>query len=135
MRDDLTLRWEKQWGKKYVEGIDGRRIATRKKSALLNSLFQAFGAIAMDYASCFMDKWLGGILWDENFKPYYLYKGFRVRRIGYFHDELEFECSPEIADEIGKMIELSIQKAGELLKIKVPLKGEAKVGKNWMQVH
>ena len=82
-----------------------------------------------------MDKWLGGILWDENFKPYYLYKGFRVRRIGYFHDELEFECSPEIADEIGKMIELSIQKAGELLKIKVPLKGEAKVGKNWMQVH
>ena len=37
--------------------------------------------------------------------------------------------SHDTSDEIGKMIELSIKKAGELLKIKVPLKGEAKVGK------
>lgn len=135
LKEDLTKDWEKKWEKKYIVGIDGRRISTRKKSALLNSLFQSTGAIAMDYASCFMDKWLGGIKWDTDHKPHYIYKGFVVRRIGYYHDELEFECSPDIAQEIGMMIETAIQKAGEFLKLKVPLKGEAKVGKNWKETH
>lgn len=135
LREQLTNDWQYKWGKKYVIGIDGRHIATRKKSALLNSLFQACGAIAMDYAGCFMDKWLGGIKWDKDWKPYYNYKGYVVRRIGYFHDEYEFECHPDVADEVGKMIELAIQKAGEILKIRVPLKGEAKIGKNWKETH
>jgi DNA polymerase I-like protein with 3'-5' exonuclease and polymerase domains len=33
------------------------------------------------------------------------------------------------------MIELSIKKAGELLKLNVPLKGEAKIGLNWKETH
>lgn len=50
-------------------------------------------------------------------------------------DEYEFECPIEIAEEVGKMIELSIKKAGELLKLNVPLKGEAKIGLNWKETH
>lgn len=135
LRDKLTLEWEKKNGKAYVTGIDGRKVRTRKKSALLNSLFQSTGAIAMDYAGCFMDKWLGGIKWDNKFLPYYNYKGYVVKRIGFYHDEYEFECPVEIAEEVGKMIELSIKKAGELLKLNVPLKGEAKIGLNWKETH
>ena len=38
----------------------------------------------MDYACCFMDAWLGGIKFDKDFKPHYIYKGILFVRIGYF---------------------------------------------------
>lgn len=44
---------EKQWeasGKKYIRGIDGRKIYTRSKSSLLNAALQSTGAILMDRA-------------------------------------------------------------------------------------
>ena len=89
----------------------------------------------MDYAGLFMDRWLGDMLWDEKRRPYYIYKGCVVRRIGYFHDELEYECEKEVAEEVSKLIEKAIMKAGEYLKLRVPLAGEGKVGKNWKEVH
>lgn len=135
LRDNLTRYWETAGGKKFIPAIDGRKLVTRKKSALINQLFQSTGAIAMDIAGCFMDVWLGGIKWDENWKPYYSYKGYIVRRIGYTHDEYEYECSKEIAHEVGNMVEKAIEKAGEYLKLNVPLKGEYKVGKNWKETH
>lgn len=135
LKKNLEAYWEKTGQKKYLPAIDGRILLTRKKSALLNTIFQSCGGIAMDYACCFLDSWLGGLHWDELRRPYYKYKGYVVRRIGYFHDEVEFECSSDIAQEIANMIEKAISKAGEFLKIKVPLEGEGKVGKNWKEVH
>lgn len=136
LKDNLELYWENSGKKTYLPGIDGRYLMTRKKSALLNTIFQSCGGIVMDYAGCFMDVWLGKIYWDEMWRPYYLYKGKKVRRIGYFHDEYEYECEGEdTAHEVGKLIEKAIEKAGKHLKIKVPLKGEAKCGKNWSETH
>lgn len=134
LKDNLEKYWEQVGQKKYLPSIDNRMLCTRKKSALLNTIFQSCGGIAMDYALCFMDHWLGKIYWEDR-KPYYLYKGYKVRRIGYFHDEAEFEAEEPIAEEIGEMIVKAIRKAGEFLKIKVPLEGEAKVGKSWRSVH
>ena len=135
LKKNLELYWEKTGQKKYLPGIDGRILLTRKKSALLNTIFQSCGGIAMDYACCFLDSWLGGLHWDELRRPYYKYKGYIVRRIGYFHDEVEFECSEAVAGEVAGLIEKAISKAGQFLKIKVPLEGEGKVGKNWKEVH
>lgn len=135
LKDNLEKFWETKGEKKWLPAIDGRRLITRKKSALLNTIFQSCGGIAMDYACCFMDLWLGGIKFDKNFKPYYDYKGYVVRRIGYYHDEVEFECDEAIAPEIAKMIEKAIRKAGEHLKLNVPLEGEGKYGLNWKEVH
>lgn len=89
----------------------------------------------MDYTGLFMDKWLGKTYWDDKRRPYYIYKGCIVRRIGYFHDELEYECQEQVATEVSKMIEMSIVKAGEYLKLKVPLAGEGKIGKTWKETH
>lgn len=135
LKKNLEAYWEAKGQKKYLPAIDGRILLTRKKSALLNTIFQSCGGIAMDYACCFLDLWLGGIEFDNLRRPYYNYKGYIVKRIGYFHDEVEFECQEEIAEEISKLIEKAIAKAGEFLKIKVPLAGEGKVGKNWKEVH
>ena len=135
LKKQLETYWETTGKSKYLPAIDGRVLLTRKKSALLNTIFQSCGGIAMDYACCFMDKWLGGIRFDNLRRPYYLYKGAVVRRIGYFHDEVEFECEEQIAEEVSRMMEIAITKAGEHLKIKVPLVGEGKVGKTWKETH
>lgn len=134
LKDALEWYWETRGKKAYLPAIDGRILRTRKKSALLNTIFQSCGGIAMDYACCFMDAWLGEVHWKDR-KPHYLYKGFVVRRIGYFHDELEFECEEPIADEVAKMIEKAISRAGQILKLKVELTGEGQVGRSWMEVH
>lgn len=134
LKDNLEKYWEKVGQKKYLPSIDGRMLCTRKKSALLNTIFQSCGGIAMDYALCFMDHWLGEIHWEDR-KPYYLYKGYRVRRIGYTHDEAEFEAEEPVAEDVGQMIVKAIAKAGEFLKLKVPLAGESKVGHNWKETH
>lgn len=135
LKDKLINSWEGRWKQKYLITIDGTVLRTRKKSALINTLFQSTGAIIMEYACALMDMWLGGIKMDEDCKPYYLYRGKIVRRIGFFHDELEFECDPSISEEVARMIEKSIVVAGVKLGMKVPLAGEGKVGKNWSEVH
>lgn len=134
LKDNLEKYWETVGRSKYLPAIDGRMLCTRKKSALLNTIFQSCGGITMDYACCFLDAWLGGLKWKDR-KPYYLYKGYVVRRVAYMHDEVEFECEEPIADEVAKMIEKAIEKAGQHLKIKVPLAGEGKTGKSWKEVH
>lgn len=134
LKENLEKYWETRGRSLYLPAIDGRILRTRKKSALLNTIFQSCGGIAMDYACCFLDSWLGGVKWKDR-KPYYLYKGYIVRRIGYMHDEVEFECEEPVAEEVAKMIEKAIEKAGQYLKLSVPLAGEGKVGKDWRSVH
>lgn len=134
LKDNLEKYWETAGRSKYLPAIDGRMLCTRKKSALLNTIFQSCGGISMDYALCFLDSWLGGLHWKDR-KPHYIYKGYIVKRVAYMHDEVEFECEEAIADEIGKLIEKAIEKAGQHLKLKVPLAGEAKTGKSWCEVH
>lgn len=136
LKEKLEGYWETTGKKKYLPAIDGRILLTRKKSALLNTIFQSCGGIVMDYAGLFMDKKLGGIRFDNLRRPYYLYKGKIVRRIGYFHDEYEYECEGrEIAEEVAKMIEDCIAQAGRYLKLDVELAGEGKVGINWKETH
>lgn len=135
LKTALETYWQTTGKSKYLPAIDGRVLLTRKKSALLNTIFQSCGGIAMDYACCFMDRWLGGIKFDDLRRPYYLYKGAIVRRIGYFHDEVEFECEACVAEEVSTMMERAIKVAGEHLKIKIPLAGEGKVGKTWKETH
>ena len=89
----------------------------------------------MDYACCFLDVWLGGIKFDQKRRPYYDYKGYIVRRVGYHQDEYTFECHPDIAEEVVQLLVKAISKAGQFLKIKVPLEGEGKVGKSWKEIH
>jgi len=67
-----------QTGKKYVMGIDGRKIFTRSKHSLLNSLFQSTGAIIMDFAGCWAD--------EQIHNKYHL----NAERTLYVHDEYQW---------------------------------------------
>lgn len=134
LKDRVTAMWE-QSGKKYLEGIDGRKLFSRSKHSLVNLLFQSCGAIIMDYSLIFMDKWLGGLVLDNHGVPCYSYKGQYVYRVVYYHDESIWEVPQDLADEIGVMLERSIEMAGKHLKLRVPLLGESKQGKSWREIH
>lgn len=105
-----------------VPGLDGRRIWVRSEHAALNSLLQGAGAIVMKKALCiFYDK-IKANKWP-------------VKLVANVHDEFQFECPPEIAEEAGKAARMSIIEAGEYFKLRCSLDGEYKIGKSWKETH
>lgn len=52
-----------------------------------------------------------------------------------YHDELNTECTPEIADKVGAILKKGIQMAGKRLKLACPMDGDYKIGHNWAEVH
>jgi DNA polymerase family A len=133
LRDAVERFWELN-GKSYILGIDGRKIGTRNKNGVLNCLFQSAGAIVMDLSCAYMDKSLGSTV-VSGLYPCYTYRRVEVKRVGYWHDELAWDCPPEVAEDIGKMGVESIRKAGRYLKLNVALDGEYKIGTSWAATH
>lgn len=80
---------EKQWEstkKKYIVGVDGRKVHTRSKHSLLNCYLQSAGAIGMD---------LAGNIWHEKcLKEGLLDKG--VARTIFYHDEYQLQVPEEL---------------------------------------
>jgi DNA polymerase-1 len=105
-----------------VPGLDGRKIWIRSEHAALNSLLQGAGAIVMKKALCiFYNKC------KEN--------SLKVKFVVNCHDEFQLECSPEIAEIVGKTGVQCIQEAGEFYGLRCPLTGEYKIGKSWRDTH
>lgn len=108
--------------KGYVPGLDGRKIWVRSEHAALNSLLQGAGAIVMKKALVLFNNKITSNKWN-------------VRFVANVHDEFQFECSPEIADEVGKAAVQSIKDAGLAYNLRCPLDGEYKIGANWRMTH
>lgn len=49
MKEKLDEYWTTKGGKKFILGIDGRKIYTRSKHSLINALFQSGGGLAAKY--------------------------------------------------------------------------------------
>jgi len=108
--------------KGYVPGLDGRKIWVRSEHAALNSLLQGAGAIVMKKAL---------VILDEKFRRNKIDAKFTAN----VHDEWQIECSPDIADVVGKAAVQSIKEAGIAYNLRCPLDGEYKVGRNWRDTH
>ena len=108
--------------KGYVPGLDGRRIWVRSEHAALNSLLQGAGAVVMKKALVLFMETVHKNRWD-------------VKLVANVHDEIQFECSPEIADAAGKACKQAIIDAGVAFKLRCPLDGEYKIGNNWKETH
>jgi DNA polymerase I-like protein with 3'-5' exonuclease and polymerase domains len=108
--------------KGYVPGLDGRKIWVRSEHAALNSLLQGAGAIVMKKALVIFNDKIKAYQWD-------------VKLTVNVHDELQMECSPAIAEEVGKACVASIEEAGRAFNLRCPLTGEYKIGKTWRDTH
>ena len=137
LKENVEKYFDTTGKKKYIPAIDGRIVSVRGKNVLLSCLGQGCGAIAMSYAACFMDTWLGEMFLDELGRPYYLLDGKRVKRISMVHDEFSWEVEDGVQEQIRELTVKSIIKAGEVLKLALPLNGEGKIAfeGSWKDVH
>ncbi len=108
--------------KKYLKGLDGRKIYIRNAHASLNSLLQGAGAIVMKQALTLADKWATCNNIDYKF-------------VANIHDEWQVEVKEEYADFFGDMAVKSIVESGKHFNLRCPLDGEYKVGGNWSETH
>ena len=118
LRDEVA----KYAAKGFVPGLDGRKIWVRSEHAALNSLLQGAGAIVMKKALVIFDEKIRSASWN-------------VQLVANVHDEIQFECSPEIAEEAGKAAVQSIKEAGLAYNLRCPLDGEYKIGPSWKNTH
>lgn len=102
-----------------LKGIDGRVLPCRSSHSALNLLLQSAGAVIMKQSLIEFNK-IAKL-------PYELHANV--------HDEVQFSCKAEDADELGQQYVDSINKAGETLGFKCRLDGEYKVGNNWKETH
>tara|TARA_R110000824_G_scaffold35225_1_gene110651 strand:+ start:170 stop:1888 length:1719 start_codon:yes stop_codon:yes gene_type:complete len=105
-----------------VPGLDGRRILVRSEHAALNSLLQGAGAIVMKKAL---------VLFDEKIRK----NKWPVKLVANVHDEFQWETKENYATITGEAAVQSIVEAGLFFKLRCPLNGEYKYGRNWRETH
>lgn len=109
----------------YITGLDGRPILVESPHALLVYLLQSDEAIQM--AAAYV--WLNTEL-ERRYRRVHDYN-----MLCWYHDELQYECLPELAAEASALGCEAIAWSGRYYRIACPHEGEAKVGKNWMETH
>lgn len=111
----------------WLKGIAGARVPISAPHAALVSLLQHGEAIAMKYAL--------GIFEFEHMQPRGFVHGVDYGYCSNVHDEVQFECRPELADELGALFAECIAEAGRRLGTRCPLLGTVKIGANWQETH
>ncbi len=112
--------------KGYLILLDGRHAPSRSEHSALNTLMQGNGSIVCKLALM--------IAIAEMIKAGYVW-GIDYALMLNAHDEMQGEARPEVAEPFGKIIAAAYAEAGRRLKVRCPLAGEYKVGKNWAMTH
>lgn len=121
LQQDVMDAWQER---KYLRGVDGRRIRPRKRSAVLNNLIQGFGAVAMKAATVRAEVLLDEHVGPENWAP-----------MIHVHDELQIEVDPRFTEPAKKLVEDAMRSSSEELGLRVSIEGESKEGDSWADTH
>ena len=106
----------------YMKAIDGRVIAVDKPFRALNYLLQSSAGVIAK-------RWM--VINQNNIKN----QNICATQIAFIHDELQFECDPKHASALSKSLVDCAGEAGQYYKLRIPIAAEAKVGRNWAEVH
>jgi DNA polymerase I-like protein with 3'-5' exonuclease and polymerase domains len=110
-----------------LTGLDRRRHPVRSAHLGLSVLLQSYEAVIMKTATVDLHKQLSqqGLIHGKDYK-----------QVLHLYDENQFEVpNTKIGLIVGVQQVESITNAGELYKIKCPLTGSFKIGKNWAETH
>jgi DNA polymerase I-like protein with 3'-5' exonuclease and polymerase domains len=61
--------------------------------------------------------------------------GLDAKLVLHVHDELQFLVREDHTDKVVEILDRAVPDSGEILKLKLPLEGECKIGLNWMETH
>ena len=108
---------------KGVQLPDGRTVPVRSEHAALNTLLQGSGAIVSKLWMC-----IAYINLKKKF-------GNKVKQVAYVHDEIQYSCPKDIADEVGSIVTAAATEAGEKLGLKIRIDANYSIGSNWSETH
>ena len=103
----------------FLYGLDHRRIGVDSRHKSLNYLLQSS-------AATIAKRWM--VLANENLPQ-------TAHQLAFVHDELQFECKEEEAEDLKFLLELTAVQAGEYYNMRCPVAAESKSGANWAEVH
>jgi len=118
----LREKVERIASRRWVRGLDQRKIIIRYPHAALNTLLQGAGATVMKYALTLL----------EEYVSINKIKAYPVVNV---HDEFQYEVEESKTEQFGKLAVQSIIEAGKQLNIRCPLNAKYKVGNNWSETH
>lgn len=119
---DLIEKVQDEQRRGRVTLCDGSKVVCPSPHSSLNYCLQGGGARVMA---------LGSVLLEGSIQSQKL----DSLKVGDIHDEWQYDVHPSDADAHAEASVQAIRKAGELLRLNVPLDGEAKVGKTWAETH
>lgn len=118
-----------KWKRRWVKGLDGRKLHVRSPHAALNTLLQSAGAIICKL-------WVIKLV--ENIKLAGYKNGWDgdFCLMAWVHDEVQVAArTKEIAEHIVEICQISMREVGEHFKFRCRLDTEGKIGKNWADCH
>ncbi len=106
--------------KGFVRSVDGRKIHVDSPHKSLNYLLQSGAGVLAK-------RWM--VINHQNTQE------LCCSQLAFIHDELQFECHPEHAEQLSASLVRSAEEAGRYYKLRLPIEAEAKQGRDWSEVH
>lgn len=117
------------WKRRWVRGLDGRKVHVRYPHAALNTLLQSAGALI-----CKM--WVVELVRMLEEKGYKSGWDGDFALMAWVHDEVQIAArTQEIADDVVKTCQEAMRYVGDFFKFRCLLDTEGKTGGNWYDCH
>lgn len=119
-----------KWRRRFIKGLDGRKVHVRSPHAALNTLLQSAGALICKAWIVELERLLmeeHGLIhgWDGDFAY-----------MAWVHDEVQIAArTPEIAKVVQDAGQQAMRNVQELFAFRCQLDTEAKVGGTWKDCH
>lgn len=134
--NQAAKRFDVKWKRRWLKGLDGRKIHVRSTHSALNFLLQSAGAIICK-------KWVAEterILMEEHGLYHGWYKDDGSPGdfcfMAWVHDELQIAArNPEIAEIVAKVAQQAIREVGESFNFRCRLDTDHKIGPTWRECH
>lgn len=119
-----------KWRRRWIRGLDGRKVHVRSPHAALNTLLQSAGALICKAWIVELERLLmeeHGLThgWDGDFCY-----------MAWVHDEVQIAArTPQIAETIGAAAQQAMRNVQHIFSFRCQLDTEAKVGGTWKDCH
>lgn len=128
--DRVEKKWDVKWKRKYIVGLDGRKVHVRSDHSALNTLLQSAGALVCKAWIVETERVLEEDMgfaqgWDGDFAI-----------MMWSHDELQVACrTDDIAIKVTEASKLAMATVEKLFNFRTPLDVDSKIGATWKDCH
>lgn len=119
---------QNQARRKYIVGLDGRRLFVRSKHAALNTDLQGMGATIANWWLVIIEEMLTDLGLEYGWEGDYTF-------CAWVHDEVQIACRIGLEETIENVCIAAAAEAGRRLDFSLPVDASASHGINWSQTH